>query len=153
VPADDLALSLYQMILPMIDKDQLPMDAVSPNEAQRAFFARLMQATREYARSKNYNDMSFQGQGDQPYFGAYSTKIIRRGAGNFIFGFARSSDKLHMAIPIGIAEPYRLAKSWIGDPSRNRAMIDMDDEPTEEMQLYLIEMGKRSIDYHYNKKK
>jgi hypothetical protein len=135
----------------MIGKDELPMDAVSPNQSQRAFLARLMEATRKYARSKNFNDMTFQGQSDQSYFGAYSTKIIRRGAGKFIFGFERRRDKLRMAIPIDIPEPYRLARSWTGDPSRNRAVIDIGEDLTEEMQLYFIEMGKRSIDFHYQK--
>jgi len=129
------------------------MDAVSPNKFQRVFLARLMQATREYARLKNYNDMSFQGQEDQPYFGAYSTKVIRRGAGDYIFGFERRRRKLRMAIPIDIAEPYRLARSWTGDPTRNRAVIEVGENPDEEMQLYLIEIGKRSIDFYYNKKK
>lgn len=135
----------------MINKDQLPMDAVSPNKFQRAFLARIMQATREYARSKHYNDMSFQGHEDQPYFGAYSTKVIRRGAGDYIFGFERRSRKLRMAIPIDIAEPYRLARSWTGDPTRNRAVIEVGENPDEEMQLYLIEIGRRSIDFYYNK--
>src|SRR5258708_27452290 len=106
----------------MIEKDQLPMDSVFPNDSQREFLARLMQATRRYARSKNYNDMIFQGQSDQPYFGAYSTKVIHRGAGKFIFGFERRRRKLRMAIPIGIDEPYRLARSWTGDPTRGRAV-------------------------------
>lgn len=127
------------------------MNAVTPNKAQRAFLARLMQVTREYARSKNFNDMSFQGQSDQPYFGAYSTKVIRRGAGDYIFGFERRRRKLRMAIPIDIAEPYRLARSWTGDPTRNRAVIDVGENPDEEMQLYLIEIGKRSIDFYYKK--
>jgi len=135
----------------MIEKDELPMNAVTPNKAQRAFLARLMQVTREYARSKNFNDMSFQGQSDQPYFGAYSTKVIRRGAGDYIFGFERRRRKLRMAIPIDIAEPYRLARSWTGDPTRNRAVIDVGENPDEEMQLYLIEIGKRSIDFYYKK--
>lgn len=129
------------------------MNAVSPNDAQQAFLTRMMQATREYARSKNYNDMSFQGQEDQSYFGAYSTKIIRRGAGDFIFGFDRRKRKLRMAIPIDIPEPYRLARSWTGDPTRNRAVIEVGEDPEEEMQLYLIEMGRRSIDFYYNKQK
>jgi|GEM_PF-6026854 len=137
----------------MINKDQLPMDAVSPNKSQRAFLARLMQATREYARSKHYNDMSFQGQEVQPYFGAYSTKVIHRGAGDYIFGFEKRRRKLRMAIPIDVAEPYRLARSWTGDPTRNRAVIEVGENPDEEMQLYLIEIGKRSIDCYYTKKK
>ncbi len=134
----------------MIDKDELPLEAVSPTKVQREFLKRIVAQTTEYARSKNLNDMVFQGHSDQTYFGAYSTTIIRRGVGRFIFGFARRGGKLHMAIPIDIPEPYRLAKSWTGDPTRNRAIIDMDDEPTEEMQLYFIEIGKRSIDFHYD---
>lgn len=129
------------------------MDSVSPNDSQRNFLARLMQATRRYARSKDYNDMIFQGQSDQPYFGAYSTKVIRRGTGKFIFGFERRRRKLRMAIPIEIDEPYRLARSWIADPLRNRAIIEINEDPDEEMQLYLIEMGRRSIDFHYEKKR
>jgi len=57
-----------------------------------------------------------------------------------------------MAIPIGISEPYRLAKSWTGDPSRSRAVIEIDDDLGEEMQLSFIEMGRRSIDFHYRNK-
>ncbi len=128
------------------------MDSVSPNDSQRDLLARLMQATRRYARSKNYNDMIFQGQSDQPYFGAYSTKVIRRGTGKFIFGFERRRRKLRMAIPIDIPEPYRLARSWTGDPTRNRAVIEVGEHPDEEMRLYLIEMGKRSIDHHYRRR-
>ena len=136
----------------MIVKDELPIDAVSSNDLEREFLSRIVQETTEYARMKNYSDMYFQGHSDQSYFGAYSTKIIRRGAGRFIFGFDRRATKLRMAIPIGISEPYRLAKSWTGDPSRNRAVIEIGDDLSEEMQLYFIEMGKRSIDFHYNKK-
>jgi hypothetical protein len=135
----------------VIEKDELPLEAVLPTNVQSKFLKRIVAETTDYARSKNHNDMIFQGHSDKTYFGAYSTIIIRRGAGRFIFGFARRDRKLHMAIPIDISEPYHLAKSWIGDPTRNRAMIDLDDAPTEEMQLYLIEMGKRSIDFHYNK--
>jgi hypothetical protein len=136
----------------MIDKDKLPIDAVFPTDVEREFLHRIVRDTAEYARSKNHTDMYFQGHSDQTYFGAYSTKIIRRGAGRFIFGFDRRAGKLRMAIPIGISEPYRLAKSWTGDPSRNRAVIEIGDVLSEEMQLYFIEMGKRSIDFHYEKK-
>jgi hypothetical protein len=135
----------------VIEKDDIPINSVSPNDSQRSFLLRLMQATRDYARSKNYNDMTFKGQADQPYFGAYSTKIVRRGSGKFIFGFERRAGKLRMAIPIDISEPYRLARSWTGDPSRNRAVIEIATALDEEMQLYFIEMGKRSIDHHYEK--
>jgi hypothetical protein len=136
----------------MIEKDELPIDAVFPTELERDFLERIIRETTEYARSKNHSDMYFQGHSDQSYFGAYSTKIVRRGAGKFIFGFDRRVGKLRMAIPIGISEPYRLAKSWTGDPSRNRAVIDIGDDLTEEMQLYFIEMGRRSIDFHYSSK-
>lgn len=133
----------------MIEKNELPIEAVSPSDLQRAFLKRIISETTEYAHSKNYNDMYFQGHSDKGYFGAYSTKIIRRGAGMYIFGFDKVSKKLRMAIPVGISEPYRLAKSWTGDPSRNRAVIEIDDSITEEMQQYFIELGKRSIDFHY----
>ncbi|MBI4548994.1 MAG: hypothetical protein HY707_13505 [Ignavibacteriae bacterium] len=133
----------------MIEKDEIPIDAVRPTDVQRVFLKRIVKETTEYARSKNHSDMYFQGHSDQTYFGAYSTKIIRRGAGRFVFGFDRRSGKLRMAIPIGISEPYRLAKSWTGDPSRNRAVIEIGNDLSEEMQLYFIEMGKRSIDFHY----
>jgi hypothetical protein len=135
----------------MIDKDDIPMNSVSPNDSQRTFLHRLMQATREHARSQHYNDMTFKGQADQPYFGAYSTKVIRRGAGKFIFGFERRRGKVRMAIPIGISEPYKLSRPWTGDPSRNRAVMEIGNEIDEELQLYFIEMGRRSIDYHYRK--
>ncbi|MFH0989885.1 MAG: hypothetical protein V1799_07710 [bacterium] len=135
----------------MIEKDEIPLDAVSPTEVERKFLERLVRETTEYARSKNHSDLYFQGHSDQGYFGAYSTKIIRRGAGRFVFGFDWRAGKLRMAVPIGISEPYRLAKSWTGDPSRNRAVIDIDDDLTEEMHLYFIEMGRRSIVFHYNK--
>jgi len=134
----------------MIEKDELPIIAVSPTAVERNFLERLVRETTEYARSKNHSDMYFQGHSDQSYFGAYSTKIIRRGAGRFIFGFDRRAGELRMAIPIGISEPYRLAKSWTGDPTRNRAVIEIGDDLTEEMQLYFIEMGRRSIDFHYS---
>jgi hypothetical protein len=133
----------------MIEKDHTPVDSVAPNESLRLFLVRLMEETRDYARSKNYNDMVFQGHVDHPYFGAYSTQVARRGVGKFIFGFERRRMGVRMAIPIDIPEPFRLAKSWTGDPSRNRAVIEVREEPNEEMQLYLIYMGKRSIDFHY----
>jgi hypothetical protein len=133
----------------MIEKDYQPIDAVTPGSKQRLFLERIIQETSEYARSRNLTDMYFQGHNDQAYFGAYSTQQKHIGAGKFIFGFDRRAKILRMAIPIGISEPYRLAKSWTGDPSRNRAVIDLDIEISEEFQLYLIEMGKRSIDFHY----
>ena len=133
----------------MIEKDELPIESVTPTSAQRSFLQRIVQQTSEYARSKNLTDMYFQGHSDQTYFGAYSTKVVRRGAGLFVFGFARRGGVLHFAFPIDVSEPYKLAKSWIGDPTRNRATIDLDDNPNEEIQLYLIDLARRSIDYHY----
>jgi hypothetical protein len=135
----------------MIEKDEIPIEAVRPTDAQRAFLKRIVQETTDYARSKNHSDMYFQGHSDQTYFGAYSSKVIRRGAGTFVFGFDRRGGILRFAFPIDISEPYRLAKSWIGDPSRNRAVIDVDQDPTEEMQLYFIRLAKDSIDYVYSK--
>jgi hypothetical protein len=135
----------------MIDKDELPLEAVSPTPTQRIFLEKVVEVTSEYARSRDLNDMYFQGHSDQTYFGAYSTKIIRRGAGKFIFGFARRGGILHFAYPIDVPEPYRLARSWTGDPTRNRAIINLDDNPDEEIQLYILDMAKRSIDYHYEK--
>ena len=136
----------------MINKDDIPMNAVSPSESQRKFFARLMQETSDYARSKNYSDMHWKGHDDLPYFGAYSSELNRRGSGLFIFGIDRRGEILRFAFPIDIIEPYRLAKSWTGDPSRNRAIIEIQDDLDEEMQLYFIELGKRSIDFHYGMK-
>lgn len=135
----------------MIEKDALPIEAVRPTDTQREFLKRIVQETTEYARSKNQSDMYFQGHSDQTYFGAYSTKVVRRGAGKFVLGFDRRGGILRFAYPIDVPEPYRLAKSWIGDPTRNRAVIEIADEPDEEMQLYLIDLAKRSIDYHYSK--
>jgi hypothetical protein len=135
----------------MIEKDELPIDSVRPNNVQRVFLERIIQKTTEYARSKNFNDMYFQGHSDQSYFGAYSTETIRSGAGFFIFGFDRRGGILRFAFPIDIIEPYRLARSWTGDPSRNRAVIEIEGDLDEEMQLYFIELGKRSIDHYYNK--
>jgi len=135
----------------MIEKDELPIDAVSPTDVEREFLRRIVRETTEYARSKKHTDMYFQGHSDQTYFGAYSTKIIRRGAGLFIFGFDRRGGILRFAFPIDIIEPYRLARSWTGDPSRNRAVIEIEGDLNEEMQLYFIHLGKRSIDHHYNK--
>jgi len=133
----------------MIDKDALPIDAVTPTVGHRAFLEKIVQETSIYARSRNYTDMYFQGHADQLYFGAYSTKIIRRGAGLFIFGFARRGGAIHFAFPIVVSEPYRLARSWTGDPTRNRAIINLEDVLSEEIQLYIIDLAKRSIDYHY----
>lgn len=133
----------------MIEKDELPIEAVRPNDTQTGFLKRIVQETTEYARSKNHSDMYFQGHGDQTYFGAYSSRVIRRGAGKFVFGFDRRGGMLRFAYPIDVPEPYRLAKSWIGDPTRDRAVIELTDEPDEEIRLYLIELAKRSIDYHY----
>jgi len=133
----------------MIEKDELPIEAVRPNDTQRDFLKRIVRETTEYARSKNHSDMYFQGHSDQTYFGAYSTKVVRRGAGLFVFGFARRGGVLHFAFPIDVSEPYKLAKSWIGDPTRNRAIIDLEDNPSEEIQLYLIDLARRSINYHY----
>ena len=135
----------------MIEKDEFPIEAVTPTISQKSFLERIVQATSEYAKSKDLNDMYFQGHSDQKYFGAYSSKIIRRGAGIFIFGFARRSGILHFAFPIDIPEPYKLAKSWIGDPTRNRATIDLDENTSEEIQLYILDLAKKSIDYVYNK--
>lgn len=135
----------------MIDKDQLPIDAVRPNDGERTFLRRLLQETTDYARSRNHSDMYFQGHSDQTYFGAYSTNTIRKGAGIFIFGFDRRGGILRFAFPIDIAEPYRLARSWTADPSRNRAVIEIEGDLNEEMQLYFIELSRRSIDYHYSK--
>jgi hypothetical protein len=135
----------------MIEKDELPIESVTPTSAQRSFLERIIQQTSEYARSKNLTDMYFQGHSDQTYFGAYSTKVVRRGAGLFVFGFARRGGVLHFAFPIDVPESYKLAKSWTGDPTRNRAIIDLDDNPSEEIQLYLIDLARRSIDYHYEK--
>jgi hypothetical protein len=135
----------------MIEKDELPLEAVSPTPTQRIFLEKVVQVTSEYARLRDLNDMYFQGHSDQTYFGAYSTKIVRRGAGNFIFGFARRGGILHFAYPIDVPEPYRLARSWTGDPTRNRAMINLDDNPDEEIQLYILDVAKRSIVYHYEK--
>jgi hypothetical protein len=135
----------------MIEKDELPIEAVRPSDAQREFLKRIVEETTEYARSKDQSDMYFQGHSDQTYFGAYSTKVVRRGAGKFVFGFDRRGGVLRFAYPIDVPEPYRLAKSWIGDPTRNRVVIEIADEPDEEMQLYLIDLAKRSIDYHYTK--
>ena len=137
----------------MIEKDEIPIVAVRPSDVQKVILERIVQVTTDYARSKNYSDMYFQGHSDQTYFGAYSTKVIRRGAGKFIFGFDRRAGILRFAYPIDVPEPYRLAKSWTGDPSRNRAVIEIDENPTEEIQLYLIELGKRSIDHHYKRTK
>lgn len=134
----------------MIEKDELPIEAVQPSASQRDFLKRIIRETTEYARSKSYNDMYFQGHGDHNYFGAYSTKAIHRGAGKFVFGFDRRGGLLRFAFPIEISEPYRLAKAWVGDPTRNRAVIDVAEIPDEEIQLYLIDVAKRSIDYHYN---
>lgn len=135
----------------MIEKDELPIESVAPTLAQRSFLERIVQQTIEYARSKNLTDMYFQGHSDQTYFGAYSIKVVRRGAGLFVFGFARRRGVLHFAFPIDVPEPYKLAKSWTGDPTRNRAIIDLDDNPSEEIQLYLIDLARRSIEFHYNK--
>ena len=135
----------------MIEKEESPIESVAPTTFQRSFLERIVQQTSEYARSKNLTDMYFQGHSDQTYFGAYSTKIVRRGAGLFVFGFARREGVLHFAFPIDISEPYRIAKSWTGDPTRNRAIIELDDNPNEEIQLYLIDLARRSIDYHYER--
>ena len=135
----------------MIEKDELPIEAVRPSDAKRDFLKRIVRETTEYARHRNHSDIYFQGHSDQTYFGAYSSKVIRRGAGKFIFGFDRRGGVLRFAYPIDVSEPYRLAKSWTGDPTRNRAVIEIDNNPSEEIQLYLIELGKRSIDYHYTK--
>lgn len=137
----------------MIEEDNRPIDAVNPTDSQRRFLERLMQSTREYARSKNHNDMTFRGHDNESYFCSYSTKTKRRGVGLFVFGFEKRTGVLYMAIPIEIDEPYRLARSWIADPLRNRATIKVNEDPNEEMQLYFIEMGKRSIDFHYEKKR
>lgn len=136
----------------MIESDERPIDAVSPKGNQREFLERLMETTREYARSLNHNDMVFIGHSNESYFCAYSTNRKSRGVGLFIFGFENRSRTLYMAIPIDIEEPYRLARSWIADPSRKRATIKIDENVTEEMQLYLIEMARRSIDFHYRRK-
>ncbi len=133
----------------MIEKDELPIDSVVPTLAQRSFLEHIIRQTCEYARSKNLTDMYFQGHSDQTYFGAYSTKVVRRGAGLFVFGFARRGGVLHFAYPIDVPEAYKLAKSWTGDPTRNRAIIELDDDPSEEIQLYIIDLARRSIDYHY----
>ncbi len=133
----------------MINKDELPIEAVRPNDRQREFLKSIVRETTAYARSKEHTDMYFQGHGDQSYFGAYSAKVIRRGAGKFIFGFDRRAGILRFAYPIDVPEPYRLAKSWTGDPTRNRAIIEVAEAPDEEMRLYLIDLAKRSIDYHY----
>jgi hypothetical protein len=93
--------------------------------------------------------MYFQGHADQSYFGAYSSKVIRRGAGMFVFGFDRRGGILRFAYPIDVNEPRHMATPWTGDPTRDRAVIDLTDNPTEEVQAYLIELAKRSIDYHY----
>lgn len=93
--------------------------------------------------------MHFLGHDNESYFCAYSNKTERR---FFVFGFEKRAKILYRAIPIEIDEPYRLARSWIADPSRNRAIIQVDDDPSEEMQLYSTEMGKRSIDYHYRRR-
>jgi len=135
----------------MIEKDEIPIDAVLPNAQQRIFLERAVQATTEYARSNNHTDMYFQGHSNETYFGAYSSTVIHRGAGKFIFGFDRRGGILRFAYPIDVPEPYRIAKSWTGDPTRNRAIIEIDECPKEEIQLYLIEMSKRSIDFHYKK--
>ncbi len=108
-----------------------------------------MEATRQYARSKNYNDMSFLGHDNESYYCAYSTKTKRR---LFVFGFEKRRGVLYMAIPIDIDEPYRLARSWIADPTRKRAIIKIDPEPTEELEVYFIEMGRRSITYYYRRR-
>ncbi len=77
----------------MIDEDQLPIDAVSPTGPQKAFLSRLMETTRQYARSKNYNDMHFLGHDNESYFCAYSNKTERR---FFVFGFDKEGkDSLH----------------------------------------------------------
>lgn len=133
----------------MIDKDESPISAVDPTSEQRVFLLRVVEAATDYARSRNHTDMFFQGHFDQTYFGAYSTKVRRRGAGKFVFGFAKRGGVIHFAFPVDVPEPYRVAKSWIGDPTRNRAMIELPTLPDEEMQLYLIDLAKRSIDFHY----
>jgi hypothetical protein len=135
----------------LIEKDESPIEAVRPSNVERSFLLRIVEETTDYGRSSERTDMYFQGHSDQTYFGAYSTKVIRRGAGKFIFGFDRRGGVLRFAFPIGVAEPYRLAKSWTGDPSRKRAVIEIVRDPDEEMVLYLIELGRRSIDYHYSK--
>ena len=135
----------------MIHEEELPIDAIGPNHDERVFLLRLIRETTAYARSRNHNDMYFQGHSDQTYFGAYSATSTRRGAGKFIFGFDRRGGMLRFAFPIEIAEPYRLAKSWTGDPKRNRAVIEIEGDLNEEMQLYFIELSRRSIDYCYSK--
>lgn len=32
---------------------------------------------------------------------------------------------------------------FVGDPTRNRAVIEVGENPDDEMKLFLIEMGKR----------
>jgi hypothetical protein len=130
----------------VIENDERPIDAVSPTTSQRRFLERLMESTRKFARSKHYNDLTFFGHGNESYYCAYWTKTKRR---FFVFGFERRRGVFYMGIPIEIDEPYRLARAWIADPKRKRAIIKIDEDPTEEMQLYFIEMGRRSIDYYY----
>ena len=133
----------------VIERDERPIDAISLTTAQRRFLERLMESTRKYARSKHYNDLTFLGHGNESYYCAYSTKTKRR---FFVFGFERRRGVLYMGIPIEIDEPYRLARVWIGDPKRKRVIIKIEEDPTEEMQLYFIEMGRRSIDYYYRRR-
>ncbi len=135
----------------MINKNEIPIQAVRPTDAQRDFLKRMVQETTEYARSKNHSDMYFQGHSDHIYFGAFSSIVVRRGAGKFVFGFDRRRGILRFAYPIEVSEPYRLAKSWIADPKRKRGVIEVSEEPDEEIQCYLIELAKRSIDFHYAK--
>src|SRR5260221_14205601 len=128
----------------MIKKDEPPIEAVGPTNEQRTFLKRIVPETTEHARSKNYNDMYFQGHRNKGYFGAYSTKIIRRGAGRSIFSLDRQGGVVHFAFPDKVVEPRTLSKPWEADLTRNRTNIGLEKAPSEEIQLYLIGLAKRS---------
>jgi hypothetical protein len=133
----------------MPDKDKSPISAVNMTPAQRALAQTVFAAGLDYAWANGWTDVLIQGHEDQQYVGAYASSWPCRGAGKYIFGFARRHEVVHFAFPIGVSEPYRLAKSWTGDPTRCRAIIELDENPSQEDVLYLSEMARRSLVHVY----
>jgi hypothetical protein len=132
----------------MIEKDELPVDAVSPTPAQRVFLKRLIHETTEHAQARGHTDIYFQGQNDNRYFCAYSSSG-KRGSGAYVFGFESRRSGLRMTFPDAVPDPLGVSCPWTQKPEVHRSFVTIEPDPPEEKQNYLIGLAKKSVDYFY----
>ena len=135
-----------------IKKDESPIAAIKPQKTQQMYLEILIKEATEYAWLKGYTDFCFQGYNSYKYFCAYTTKVIRKGTGEFVFGFERKKDGLFFTFSDRIPEPKKISTPWTQKSEVHRVKILLPDDAAIEYWAYIVHLAKNSIDYSYSLK-